>query len=940
MAISPEFTDGDRAVIEAIKELQVSIDQANERRTRERQNDRKAAGGSGDVRTSAFGDEQVNQLGDKIGRSVTDGINVQTASLAVGFNSMTGAVDGLTKNFKKESSDLIRTVDSKFRLLAETIPDRFTDFATSPTGALAMASGNPGIIAGAFAAENADLMADLGEFFFNEIIPGIQNILFSVSEMFLTVAEGLQTMLNSLVKDYFEKTRALVLLVQETEADLERTLGISRDLVRTNRAAFNETRAFLGEKGIQQATKAFENLFNTFTDFTFATQLQQQRLIEVGATLDHLGYSADNFAKGIQLLTKALGKSEEAAAQTQLSLTALAMDIGVSPEKMAQDFIGAGDAVAKLGSQGEVAFRRLAIAAKITGIEVGRLLQMTEKFDTFDGAAEQAGKLNAALGGNFVNAMDLMTATDPVERFNMIRDSIKNAGLSFDTMSYYQKNFYKDSLGLNDVGELANMLSGNMDSLNNQLGKTSAEYSEMAKRAARVRKIQEIINTIFHSFLETLDPLIDGIQEFTVKLSEGMFKAGQNLNKFKKAFIAITLGMSAFVFVASEALAALSAILAIVTLLIPGGQPLSAIFSGLAIVFSSFGVAVGGVASGAGGLAVAFTATGGAAKALTGVVDVVLDFFDRLYKAFDSIIVSTPYMTDLLDQLSGDKGWGGYAMILEKVLDVVLDVAKAFFKFAEPFVYLGVQVLEFVDTLVQAYEVFQNLKKSSPLIASAISAILLPFTSAFAILKFIATFNIKAVFLPFIIFFKSIRTGAQALGLLFDALEAVFASLFSTPRNPPNAFQGLIQLVEIFTNFGSAIFNLETPLKFITGVMDVMFKTIFSSFGLLKDAFALLIELAQSDLTSVGETFDSVSDAANSLNKISLAKMAMLTAGSTANSLAQSVDGVSKAVTAMSGGDNERPLQIHVRIDLDGGKFADKVINITSREIERLRRDG
>ena len=55
------------------------------------------------------------------------------------------------------------------------------------------------------------------------------------------------------------------------------------------------------------------------------------------------------------------------------------------------------------------------------------------------------------------------------------------------------------------------------------------------------------------------------------------------LNKFKKAFIAITLGMSAFVFVASEALAALSAVLAIVTLLIPGGQPLSAIFSGLAI---------------------------------------------------------------------------------------------------------------------------------------------------------------------------------------------------------------------------------------------------------------------------------------------------------------------------------------------------------------------
>jgi hypothetical protein len=40
------------------------------------------------------------------------------------------------------------------------------------------------------------------------------------------------------------------------------------------------------------------------------------------------------------------------------------------------------------------------------------------------------------LGGNFVNAMDLMMATDPVERFEMIRDSILDAGLSFENMSY------------------------------------------------------------------------------------------------------------------------------------------------------------------------------------------------------------------------------------------------------------------------------------------------------------------------------------------------------------------------------------------------------------------------------------------------------------------------------------------------------------------------
>ena len=96
--------------------------------------------------------------------------------------------------------------------------------------------------------------------------------------------------------------------------------------------------------------------------------------------------------------------------------------------------------------------------AKATGLEIGKLPQMTEKFDTFEGAATQAGKLNAALGGNFVNAMDLLTETDPAARFDMIRDAITDAGLSFDDMSYYQRKYYAEAAGLDNVNDLAMML--------------------------------------------------------------------------------------------------------------------------------------------------------------------------------------------------------------------------------------------------------------------------------------------------------------------------------------------------------------------------------------------------------------------------------------------------------------------------------------------------
>jgi len=87
--------------------------------------------------------------------------------------------------------------------------------------------------------------------------------------------------------------------------------------------------------------------------------------------------------------------------------------------------------------------------------------------------------------------MDMMMTTDPAERFGMIRDSILDAGLSFDDMSYYQKQFYTESLGLSDVGDLAMMLSGNMDDLTDSTDQNAESLIAQKKRAQEVQNITE-----------------------------------------------------------------------------------------------------------------------------------------------------------------------------------------------------------------------------------------------------------------------------------------------------------------------------------------------------------------------------------------------------------------------------------------------------------------
>ena len=203
-------------------------------------------------------------------------------------------------------------------------------------------------------------------------------------------------------------------------------------------------------------------------------------------------------------------------------LAKFASDLGVAPSELARQFAGAGDMLAKLGSEGTKAFKDLAIAAKVTGMSIESIVNLTNQFDTFEGAAGMAGKLNAALGGNFVNAMDLMMATEPAERFGMIRDSILDTGLSFDEMSYYQKNFFKDSLGLKDVGELAALMSGDMDLVSGAVNQTSDELLDAKKRAQELASMQDRLNMVLQSAIPIIEPLIELVEGFTKHLTDNI----------------------------------------------------------------------------------------------------------------------------------------------------------------------------------------------------------------------------------------------------------------------------------------------------------------------------------------------------------------------------------------------------------------------------------
>jgi hypothetical protein len=346
--------------------------------------------------------------------------------------------------------------------------------------------------------------------------------------------------------------------------------------------------------------------------------------------MGELGVSNESFAQTTQMATKMLGVSAGQMQNTTREIATYAQEMNMDMGQMFQQLGQAGPQLAKYGNQGIDTFKRLQHVFKITGLEMNKVLQMTSKFDTFEGAARQAGMLNAALGSNMVNAMELMTETDPVGRFQMLRNAILDTGLTFDKMSYYQKNFYKDALGLSDVGDLAMMLSGDMKNLAGATQRNSKEWAEFKNQAASVQSLMDLFQATVASMVPVITPAMNVIKSFfeylnsdggkwlrtTIQLFIGLKVATMTV---KFAFNTLTLGLGKFAvkaFMASKAGTAVGGAIGAIGTAAVTAAPGLAILMG---VFGTLAAAMYGISAAGGGLTNMFSMFGKAENFKTAV---------------------------------------------------------------------------------------------------------------------------------------------------------------------------------------------------------------------------------------------------------------------------------------------------------------------------------
>ena len=152
-----------------------------------------------------------------------------------------------------------------------------------------------------------------------------------------------------------------------------------------------------------------------------------------------------------------MGVSQKAAGDMAAQLVLMGKQAGITAGKMASDFQSSAGRLAIYGKSNIKVFKQLAAQAKATGLEMSTLLGISEKFDTFEGAADSAANLNAVLGTQ-LSTLELMNATD-AERIKMMKEQVQASVGNFDSLDKFTKMHIAHAMGLKDVGEAQRLLS-------------------------------------------------------------------------------------------------------------------------------------------------------------------------------------------------------------------------------------------------------------------------------------------------------------------------------------------------------------------------------------------------------------------------------------------------------------------------------------------------
>lgn len=273
---------------------------------------------------------------------------------------------------------------------------------------------------------------------------------------------------------------------------------------------------------MDDAGKAIGAMVDQTSNFTSMSKATQASLALNVAKMEKLGVATSDSAAIFQNFNQALGMTADESMKMQTELAMAGVSIGVNAAKMTKDFNASLSTLMVYGRESVDVFKGIAAAAKAAGVETSTLLSIAGKFDTFSGAAEGAGKLNALLGTQLSTTEMLMATED--ERIRMLVESVQSQGVAFQDMDRFTQKAIANAAGITDMAEANRIFGMSLDAYDENERKLNASADAQKKLDDAVAKTVPVMDQFkklgaelvvaLEPFLETLESGAKALTDF------------------------------------------------------------------------------------------------------------------------------------------------------------------------------------------------------------------------------------------------------------------------------------------------------------------------------------------------------------------------------------------------------------------------------------------
>ena len=326
----------------------------------------------------------------------------------------------------------------------------------------------------------------------------------------------------------------LALAQDEASAKFRQATGLGTEFASTITHIRNANRA----AGIthKEAGDALGALTDNMSAFTLLDEPSRNMLGNTTALLTQLGVAGATTGRALDTATRSLGATVPEANAIMLRLRDTATSLGQPINQVVEDFVSASPKLAFYGKEMMGVFEQLSKQAKVTGLSVDQLLGVVgEKFDTFEGAGQAVGRLNAILGGPYLNSIDMLNASED-ERLEMLKASVDAAGIQFDQLNKFEQKAFASAIGT-DVDTLRR----SMMNLSEAEQLNIIQQERLAATAASVQSMMDELKSAIASLVldnkDLFDGIVQGVKDFSAFL--------RTLDDTKKAAIRPHLSRSA-----------------------------------------------------------------------------------------------------------------------------------------------------------------------------------------------------------------------------------------------------------------------------------------------------------------------------------------------------------------------------------------------------------